>query len=95
MANNKNNTPANGADTGANSNAAANEAEDAARGAASQAKADPTWKRGDVKRLIAVHGRLVHQHTGQAFDVDNSVKVEIDEYAALQLEAGKLTIDAD
>jgi hypothetical protein len=56
--------------------------------------AAPAWKLGDVVEVIAVVGQLQHLHTGTVFG-PAPVSIEIDAFAALQLEAGKLAIHSE
>ena len=50
-------------------------------------------KIGDVKRLVAVHGRLVHPSGAPDYDTDKSAKVEADSWHVIQFEAGKLKFE--
>lgn len=48
---------------------------------------------GEVLRLSAVHGRIIHPFTLADFDTDRAVKVEVDAWIKVQFEAGKLKIE--
>lgn len=62
--------------------------------AKAQKEAPDGWKLGDRALIVAVRGPMRHLHTNEEFSA-RPVKVEIDAFVALQLQAGKLAVAGD